>query len=240
MRNANARKTVIGNDPRHQGVKTGADHDDMCSDIDSIREKNSNKLKHFSANEIIYREVDPVSRVYIIRNGIVKLVSYLPNGRARIIRLHSRNDWLGLEGLIDLPYEHTAIAVGDVEVYYVPIDSLRKLENCAPRQYSQLLKHAYEHLVQADKWIADFSTGGIKPRVARLLLYLSDFEYGESSNMIDLLTVHELADMLGVTQESVSRILADLKRKDTLHKTAESNDETYEIDQKGLHYEAGR
>ena len=239
MRKSDVMQTVVGNDSAHNS------NSDIChiveqNELDSIQQQYASKLKHFSANEIIYREDDSISRVHIIRNGIVKLLSYLPNGRARIIRLHSRNDWLGLEGLINLPYKHTAIAVGDVEVNYVPLDKLRQLEHSRPRQYSQLLKHVCEHLVQADKWIADFSTGGIKPRVARLLLYLSDIEYGESSNMIDLLTVHELADMLGVTQESVSRILADLKRKDTLHRTAESNDVTYEIDQQGLHYVAGR
>lgn len=239
MRNINAMKTRVEADPDNT-VSRCAGHGNEASGLDCIREKSTCKFKHFTASEIIYREGDAVSRVHIIRNGIVKLIRYLPNGRARIIRLHSKGHWLGFEGLIGAPYDHTAIAVGDVEVNYAPINSLKQLEDSDPGLYGDLLKHVYEHLIQADKWIADFSTGGIKPRVARLLLYLSDIEYGESSNMIDLLTVHELADVLGVTQESVSRILADLKRRNTLQKTTQSDEETYEMDQQHLHRIATR
>jgi CRP/FNR family transcriptional regulator len=45
--------------------------------------------------------------------------------------------------------------------------------------------------------------------VARLVDFLSKFEYGEATNRVNLMTVHEMADMLGVTPESVSRILAE-------------------------------
>jgi CRP/FNR family transcriptional regulator len=239
MRYTNNRNNIAGHVTDQALDNT--DRDNCQSVLDAVQEQNSSKLKHFSANEIIHREGDPVDRVYIILNGIVKLVSYLPNGRARIIRLHNSNQWLGLEGLTGQLYEHTAVAVGDVEVNYVPISSLRDLEQQDPWQYSQILKHVYRHLAQADKWIADFSTGGIKPRVARLLFFLSDIKYGKSSSLIDLLTVQEMADILGVTQESVSRILADFKRKDTLSKPEnETSDETYEIDQRELGNEASQ
>jgi CRP/FNR family transcriptional regulator len=239
MHEMNVRKTLV---MKHHDIATHADavHDNATCDLDSIHKRNRCKLKHFTSQEIIYREGDQIDNIHIIRNGIVKLVRYLPNGRARIIRLHNRNQWLGSEGLIGSPYEHTAIAVGDVETNYIPVNSLKNLESSDPGLYREFLKHVYQHLIQADKWIADFSTGGIKPRVARLLLYLSDLEYGESSDMIDLLTVHELADVLGVTQESVSRILADLKRRNTLQKTTDKNDETYKMNQQHLQYEAGR
>jgi CRP/FNR family transcriptional regulator len=192
------------------------------------------KKKSFSAKEIIYRESDPVDRVYMIISGMVKLLSYLPNGRARIIRLHGRNHWLGLEGLVGQPYEHTAVAVEDVEVAHVSMNTLSHLERDNPRQYGEILKHGYKHLAQADRWISDFSTGGIRPRVARLVSFLSTLEHGESSHMVELLTVYEMADMLGVTPESVSRILAEFKRNDTLHKLEGLAEETYEIDSQQL------
>jgi CRP/FNR family transcriptional regulator len=196
------------------------------------------KRKLFSAKEIIYRESDQVDKVFIILNGMVKLLSYLPNGRARIVRLHGHNHWLGVEGLVAQPYEHNAVAVDDVEVTYISMSSLQILERDNPRQYCQIMKQGYRQLAEADRWIADFSTGCIKPRVARLVDFLSKLEYGESSNMVELLTVHEMADMLGVTPESVSRILAEFKRNDTLHKLDNHSDDTYEIDPRQLQHEA--
>lgn len=196
------------------------------------------KKRRFSARQEIYREGDQVDKVFIILGGMVKLLSYLPNGRTRIVRLHSHNHWLGLEGLVDQTYEHTAVAVDDVEVLYVSMDNIHLLEQDNPRQYCQLLKQGYRHLAQADRWLADFSTGGIRSRVARLVDFLAKLEYGELSDRVDLLTVHEMADMLGVAPESVSRILAEFKRNDTLHKPNSHMDEAYEIDTSQLQNEA--
>jgi CRP/FNR family transcriptional regulator len=196
------------------------------------------KFKFYLAKDVIFREGDPLNRVYVIRSGLVKLLSYLPNGRARIVRLYGANDWIGLEGLVGQPYEHTAIAVGDVETYYISTNTLRLLERDNPRLFSQILRQGYKYLTQADRWIADFSTGGIKPRVARLLDFLSKLEYGESSSMVELLTVHEMADMLGVTPESVSRILAEFKRNRILHRPANYPEERYKIDEQKLRHEA--
>lgn len=196
------------------------------------------RQKHFSAKEVIYRETDRGDKVFKILNGMVKLLTYLPNGRSRIVRLHSHNHWFGLEGLIEQPYKHTAVAVGDVTLVYASMNSLHLLERDHPQQYCQVLKQAYRQLAQADRWAAEFSTGGIRPRVARLVDFLSKLEYGESSNRVELLTVHEMADMLGVTPESVSRILAGFKRNDILQRLESPLSEAYGIDAQRLQYEA--
>jgi len=196
----------------------------------------AHKQKQFSAKEVIYRENDTVDRLFMVHSGMVKLLCYLPNGRVRIIRLHGHNHFLGLEGLVGQPYKHTAIAVKDVEMTSISMNDLHLLERDNPQQYCQLLKHGYKQLTQAEKWIVDFSTGGIKSRVARLVNYLAMLEHGEFSERVDLLTVNEMADMLGVTPESVSRILAEFKRNDTLHKMDGQSNDTYEINSQKLQY----
>lgn len=198
------------------------------------------KQKFFSAKEIIYCESDRADTVYIIRSGLVKMLSYLPNGRARIVRLHSKGAWIGLGGLLNHPCEHTAIAIGDVEVYGIPVSRFLTLKQHDPQHFFKLIEKLYEYLCQADMWISEFSTGAIKPRVARLINFLSDIEYGESSALVDLLTVHEMADILGVTPESVSRILAEFKREDILHRLDDGlSPELYQVDTQVLHAMAG-
>jgi CRP/FNR family transcriptional regulator len=196
------------------------------------------KCRRFFAKDVIYREGDCVDMVYVIRSGMVKLLSYLPNGRARIVRLHADDHWIGLEGLIGFAYEHTAIAIGDVDAFRIPMSRMHSLERDNPRVFSQILRNGYGHLVQADMWIANFSTGGIKPRVARLVDFLSKLEFGETSIIVELLTVHEMAEILGVTPESVSRILAMFKRSDILLKQGNVVDEIYQINASKLQKEA--
>jgi CRP/FNR family transcriptional regulator len=162
----------------------------------------------------------------------------LPNGRARIVRLHASNHWIGLEGLLGQSYEHTAIAVGDVEIQHVAIHRLQRLNRDNPGVLGQLLCQWHGALMHADRWISDFSTGGIKPRVARLIEFLAELEYGKPLDRVELLTVCEMAEILGVTQESVSRTLATFKRRAILRKQSDPSREIYRVDATGLQREA--
>ena len=215
---------------RQSTVKVSSANNATCHTVDAARSEDdrraseetllwqNSKRKCFQAKEVIYRESAGVDRICIIRSGLVKLLSYLPNGRARIVRLHARNQWLGLEGLLGEPYEHTAIAVDDVVVEYLSTHSVQHLVMDAPGRLLQLLHQWHVDLAQADKWISEFSTGGIRPRVARLLQFLAELEYGCPTDRVELLTVSEMAEILGVTPESVSRIVATFKRRDILQK----------------------
>lgn len=219
-----------------------ADVDTSVDGMRRVREQSTlwknSKRKCFQAKEVIYRESEEVDRVCIIRSGLVKLLSYLPNGRARIVRLHARDQWIGLEGLLGQNYEHTAIAIDDVVLQHVPIHSLQYHLKDEPGRLLQLLKQWHVDLSQADRWISEFSTGGIRPRVARLLEYLAELEYGSPADTVELLTVCEMSEILGVTPESVSRIVATFKRRNILKKHSESLGEVYRLDTPRLQQEA--
>jgi CRP/FNR family transcriptional regulator len=176
----------------------------------------STRPAHYSAKGLIYHEGAKVDTIYVIRRGMVKLVSHLPNGRARIVRVHSTGSWLGLGGLLGRPYEHTAIAVDDVEVYRIPASELMRVKSEDPRLYSRLIEHWFDYLQEADLWIAELSTGAIKARVARLVNFLSRIENMSASREVKLLTCEEMAEILGATPESVSRVLAEFKRENVL------------------------
>ena len=224
------------------GASQPIDAHDLSGDFRDNHERqmlyDTGKPKRYLAKDVIYRESDQVDRIYMIRSGLVKLLSYLPNGRARIVRLHAGGHWIGLEGLLGQSYEHTAIAVDDVEVEQVAIHTLQRLNRDDPMIFSQLLCQWHGALVHADRWISDFSTGGIKPRVARLLEFLAELEYGKPLERVELLTVCEMAEILGVTQESVSRILATFKRRDILKKQPGPTREIYRLDAARLQREA--
>lgn len=188
------------------------------------------KRTRFSAREIIYREGESADTVYAIGHGLVKLLSYLPNGRGRIVRLYGKGIWIGLEGLLRRPYEHTAVAIDDVEVYRLPANMLRLVQRDDPRDYQHLMQKWHEHLIEADMWISDFSTGSVKSRVARLINFLSRIEERQTSSKVRLLTCDEMAAILGVTPESVSRIIAEFKRSGVLRVLDSDSPELYRCD----------
>lgn len=188
----------------------------------------------FLPREVIYREGEQADTVYAIRSGLVKLISYLPNGKGRIVRLYARGIWIGLEGLLGQPYEHTAVAIEDVEAYRFRTHTLRLLERDDFEHHVHLMSRWHQHLLEADRWIADFSTGPIRPRVARLLSFLSRVEDRSASGNVKLLTCDEMAAILGVTPESVSRVLAQFKRNGILCALEASQSELYRCDATAL------
>jgi CRP/FNR family transcriptional regulator len=215
----------------NEGVPAAADR---CGSIEFEIPISEAKLKHFSAGEVIYRQRGSSDTIYAIGWGLVKLLCYLPSGRARIVRLHGQGDWVGLEALLRQPYEQTAIAVYDVGAYCIPTTKLHLLEQGNPQPYYQFMEKWHGHLREADMWISEFSTGPIKSRVARLINFLSRLQYGNSSVNVKLLTCDEMATVLGVTPESVSRFLAEFKRSGILRSLNKPPSEVYECNVKEL------
>lgn len=70
-----------------------------------------------------------------------------------------------------------------------------------------------------------------------MLQYLPQLEFGHPLPRVKLLTVQEMADIPGVTQESVSRIPADFKRRRILQKRDESLREAYHLNPELLRQE---
>ncbi|MGE0372300.1 MAG: Crp/Fnr family transcriptional regulator [Gammaproteobacteria bacterium] len=178
--------------------------------------------------DVIYHAGDPADRIYEVRSGLVKLVTYLASGKQRIVRLNGLRDWLGLAGFMQKSHEHTAIAVTSVEVLCLPVNDYPLRETGAIHHYDTLLETLLGQLRKADIWIERFATGCIRARVAHLVNYLSEVEYGEGSMKVRLLTCEEMAAILGTTTESVSTVLAEFKRNGALRLLGNPFEKQYE------------
>jgi CRP-like cAMP-binding protein len=62
-------------------------------------------------------------------------------------------------------------------------------------------------------------------RIERLVAILAEMEEGGASSLVQLPTTSEVASMLGITRESVSRALNGLRRTRTLRRVAPHIDE---------------
>jgi CRP/FNR family transcriptional regulator len=64
--------------------------------------------------------------------------------------------------------------------------------------------------------------------VARLIRYLARLDEGDSTS-VHLPTVREIGEILGVRPESVSRVLADMKRRSVLVPAGRGRHDTYRV-----------
>lgn len=178
--------------------------------------------------DVLARQGESVESLFRIRHGLVKLMTYLRGGEARIVRLQRAGDWLGLEGFLGEPFSHTTVALGKATVERYPMKYLTPTRPDDAEMLHGLLGQWHRDLAAADMWIAEFSTGSIRRRVARLIRYLARLDEGDSTR-VHLPTVREIGEILGVRPESVSRVLADMKRRSVLVPAGRSRNDTYRV-----------
>jgi CRP/FNR family transcriptional regulator, anaerobic regulatory protein len=164
----------------------------------------------YAAGAAIYEAEDEGASLFTVRTGLVKLTHFLPDGGQRIVRLARKTDVLGLECLIADKYQHSAIVLQQAEVCRLPAAAVKRLLHGNPRLFHTLMAQWYRALSDADRWITELSTGTARERVIRLLLWLSEVE---AANNCSLFSREDLGAVLGLTTETASRAMAQLKRE---------------------------
>jgi len=164
----------------------------------------------YPPNHSLYQIGEPGRVLYTIRRGLLKLVRYLPDGTERIVRLLKGGDAAGIEVVGGSGYKHTAITLTETEVCRIPLSVVERLDLQAPQLARQLMLRCQRALDDADRSIIEFATGTAEARIAHLLLYLSA-QSGDSSGFD--LSRHDMGSLLGITAETASRTMADLKRR---------------------------
>ena len=162
------------------------------------------------AGATLYRAGDVADHLWVMRTGVVKLVSLSRDGETRIVRVLKAGDIAGIEGLLAQSFTHSAVAVGEVRVCRTPVPAVREL--ClehAGFQWNLMLK-LQAALHESEQWLLDATTSKASARVrmARLLLRLRDGE----TNRIYNFPREDLGLMLGIAVETASRIIAGFVR----------------------------
>jgi CRP-like cAMP-binding protein len=190
----------------------------------------------FEGGAVLYNAGDRATAVVTLRSGLVKLVQYLGDGSQRIVRLLRPGDTIGLEATLQAEYEHTAVALRPALVCRIPVDVVRKLSEETPRLHRQLMTRWHQSVKQADEWLTGLSTGSARTRVARMLLQLPRQASVDGVDICELFSREDLGAMLGVTTETASRMIAELKRSKVI---VEKRANTFVCDDRVLREIAG-
>jgi len=158
----------------------------------------------------LYHENDVPDYVYTVREGAIKLERALPDGSDRIVRVLTRGDVAGLEALLGQPYRHDAVVIDPVLVCRIPVRTINHLNRELPHFHRQLMGRWQEAITAADAWLTELATGTARARVARLLLRFSEGHAGGESFFVP--KREDMAAMIGVSTETVSRVTAEFAR----------------------------
>jgi CRP/FNR family transcriptional regulator len=155
--------------------------------------------------------------VFVLCSGKVKLSTSSKEGKTIITKISDPGDILGLNATIsNRPYEVTAEMVEPGQANFIARDSflhfLREHGEVAVRVAEQLSRNYYT-AYEAIKTLG--LTSSPSEKFAKLLLSWSpESKRTDNSTQVKLTLTHEeIAEMIGTTRETVSRLFSEFKKK---------------------------
>jgi len=171
----------------------------------------------FEPGATIYNMADQANAVYCVRQGAIKLLRYDVSGNQRIVRFLKKGDVVGLDSVFTDEQQHTAIALTPTQLCRIPMKHFKDFIANHPALQLRLLEKTQEALRETDSWLSELVSNTVlaKVRLARLLLQL---RIGESDR-VHRLSLADFGGILGITPETVSRLLNELGEAGILVKT---------------------
>ena len=161
----------------------------------------------FGRNKEIYAEGEPAGNVYKVVSGVVRISKVLRDGRRQISAFHTPGDMFGFE-IGDL-HHASAEAVTPAKVIVYKWQSLLAAGSHSAGLVQDLLNLTMVGLRQTQDHLLLLGRKNALERVAAFLLDMAKRAKGDS--VVELaMTRHDIADYLGLTLETVSRMLAEL------------------------------
>lgn len=156
---------------------------------------------------------DRADHIYILHDGIVKLEQKLPTGEHRILRLLRQADICGIESITAARYQHDAVALTEIHMCKIPADFALDLARRNHKLLLALLGKWQQALVTTETWLTRLSTGPARYRMVRMLIWLA--ENSPESDFF-LPVRKDIGLMLGLTTETASRTISELRRDEVL------------------------
>ncbi len=194
-----------------------ARHLSVCNVLaeDGLRQLSGISDHHtFTPGEILVREGDPATNLFNITAGSVRVYKLLPDGRRQIVGFLFSGDFLGLATGDRYAFSAEALTAGSACRFQKK--TYRKMLVEQPDLEAALLDRASHELQAAHNQMLLL---GRKTAVERLASFLADLaardrRAGGGGRIIQLpMTRAEIADYLGLTTETVSRVTSRLKTR---------------------------
>jgi CRP/FNR family transcriptional regulator, nitrogen oxide reductase regulator len=165
-----------------------------------------------SSDEYIFFQGDPASHVYFLLEGRMKLGLVTAEGQQVLLRILGAKSLFAIIGLTsNAPYPISAQAIEPSRVAFWRKDELKNLTRRLPQLALNAMDIMAVYVQEFQDRFREIATERVERRLARTLLRLAGQSGVKTSQgvLIDLpLTRQSLAEMIGATLYTVSRILS--------------------------------
>jgi CRP-like cAMP-binding protein len=171
--------------------------------------------RKFPPGAFLWRQGDQSAHVAVIEAGTVKITKPAPDGRDIIIAVRGPGDVVGEMAAITQDIRSAAVrAVDAVTVLSVAGPTFAALCRTEPRISWVLLQITVDRLREAMRHWAEFGGGTAPQRIIALLVELAvrDGTPAPGGLAVPISNQGELAATAAASRESMSRVLAELRR----------------------------
>lgn len=169
----------------------------------------------FLKNEILFRETDPLTFIFIVKTGRIKLFKTSHEGRELTIKLLGPHEYFCCAPLyLDGKYSVSAMAMEDSAVVMIPSKDFKEIISVS---VSEIGLRVIRGLCSKIKYLSvlaeNLSFKDVEQRIIFALSRLAE-EKSPDNNIVSLAVSHQdIASMTGTVREVVSRTMMKLKKE---------------------------
>ena len=166
----------------------------------------------------IFHQRASLDEVYYVESGIVKIVRTHSNGQEVIFRLSFPGTWLGIMAVIaNTPTPVSAITCTPTSLMPLPAETFRELLK-TDREFSVWIHELHaRQLCRQAAWVGHLTAGTSRQRLQAMIyefVIASRPQDSDRSVRVHVPLRHwELASLIAVTPEHLSRLLAQMRRE---------------------------
>lgn len=168
---------------------------------------------NYKAGQHIYLLGQPFKSLYLVNSGFLKSVLYDDFGNEQVLNFPMQGDVLAMDSLHTACHNSEAIALADCNIIKLPYGQLIKLSHHSEQVERALFRFFSKELESQQMRLSILGKSKAEARVVQFLLLLSNrfLALGYSGTEFNLrMSRSEMGSYLGLTLETVSRILSSL------------------------------
>lgn len=170
-------------------------------------------LQRLEPGQAIFHEGDLVNRVFMLASGAVKIYTLLADGRRQVTGFMFPGDFLGMS--VDDEHAFTAEALSESELWWFSRRAFDTFVETSPQVERELYRLAAHELAAAQQQMVLLGRKTAAERLASFFLLILERKErvsGLRESHFELpMSRLDIADYLGLTRETVSRMLGQLR-----------------------------
>lgn len=173
------------------------------------------RVKHFEEKALIYNKGDLHNAIMVIAKGSVRINSVNSSGKEVTLMFFEAKSWFG-DNVFSPGIRRVFGATAHTDVTLLELSGykFRQLLAKYPQSYPIVLDLLSRRLWTAISVIEDDAIRGIEERIGRRLMLIAEYQnnqWDESQPYVVRVTREHIANMMGITRQSVHKVLKNFE-----------------------------